>query len=726
MEDVISADDDQAAAAAEPAPEEVEATGAAAVAELARLGVEALLPPAFPAIHVGHNERGEVNAVKVVVSEALRSAALELEFLAEVDRTFVEPEPKFSAALATLRSPRRFVVLRSRPGSGTRTAAVAMLQRLVKDDSRLRPHHLGLGGRNRFPTAALGSAKHQAYLMDLPIDDEDFKVSPKFGGELMAASQTLLAAGSYLIVITDAEQWARIGGYVQDSLVHDLQAPGAESVGRHWLAVNVPGYDFDPWFKDPKIAGLLDGSTPREAVETAKLIRTAIAPDFNPSFTAADLNLTPGAEGTDLQLRIASVAATRGNWRSELLAWHKTPGRTAFERNFLLVTAVLRGFPVRLAYKEAKQLCAKFGDAVESVSGHSGPGVIELLDTIRADAGHDDSVRFSRPRWAEAILDYYWRDRPDDHDKFIDWLTRLPQSSTFEPEDRAALTERVFEVLFDLIMTRDRLDKLGDVVDAWSSREESTAFAWSLLDAASLHPRVGRDVHQLMLRWSKAPTGFQRRRAVAAVCGLEFGRLHTEKALVRLKHAADSDDPVVVEEVERAVLALWKEPAVARVLLKRVTGWASDETAKHVMAARNIFAAVAGLPSPTDSTRPDLLVRAMSSEEDMKLVSEGWRCLLVSAMDSADLGRALHPWFEAGQSAPAVADDVESVLERAVAGELRPKERLEKCLNRWLGLTGALDTSPAGRFAQKIGRITAQAPDMPAAPTVPDEADADV
>ena len=709
----------------QPATQDSDADAARIAAELARLGVPPATLAAAPGIYVDKMDGGEVNAVKVVVAEALRLRALEPSFLEEVQKQFVDPGQTYHDALATLRSDRRVVVLRSRPGSGTRTAAVAMLQRLATDQ-HLQPHHLGLSGQNKFPTAALGSEVGQAYLMDLPADDEDYKVAMNFGRDLMAASATLTTTGSYLIIITEAEQWNRIGGYVQGSLVCDLQAPQAEAVARKWLEIHAADHKFEEWFAEPGIAGLLASRTPGDAIETALLMKTAVSPGFRPHLTAADLELNPNDPKTDLCLRIASVIATRGNWRRELLAWHKTPGRTPFHQTFLLATAVLRGFPVSAAYKEAKNLCSLFEDEVGTMSGHSGPGIIELLDTIGADADLDDNVRFPRPRWAEAVVNYYWLDRQDNHDRLIRWLTELPHSDTFQPTSTASVAERVSEVLFDLIMKRKRVDILGEIIDRWGEVKDCETFAWRLLDAASLHPVVGRDVHTMMLRWSKSPSALGRRRAVAAVCGLEFGRVHTEKALVRLNHAAECDDPVVVEEVRQAALALWREPDVGRVLLRGVIKRAADDAAKQVTAARNIFTTLAAAPSPTDSARPDLLVRALFDQRDMELTVEGWRCLLVSEMDGADLLNALRPWFEAGLKDSAVGDEITDVLGRATGDRMRSRERLQKCLDRWLGGHLARDDSPAGRLARQVGRASTSDPAAPEPPSAAaDEADPD-
>jgi len=693
----------------EPEPAEAAGLAPSAIAEeLERLGIHAPQQGIQVDARVKKNT-GELNIVKVVVAEALKRSTLESGFLAEVRRTFVTPGEKFDLAFTALCSHQRLVVLKYRPDTGTRTAAVAMIAELTKD-KYFKPHYLRVGGPTGLPTAALASESRQAYLMDLTVQGEESDLSPDFGLELKAASAVLKESDSYLIVITGVDQWKWIGKYAPESLVHELEAPRPELVARKWLEDHVADYDFAGWFADPQVARMLDAVTPREAIEIAELIKTAVAPDFKPLPDSAGLD--PGTNGgnSDLQMRIQSVVATRAQWRPQLLNWHKTVGRTAFERTFLLATAVLRGFPVAAAYKEAKNLCEILDDKVERVSGHSGPGVIELLDTIRADTAHDESVRFPRPRWAEAVLAYYWQDRPDDHDAFIKWLTRLPQSGTFLPETRAAVAVRVSDVLFGLIMTPDQVSQLGRVIDLWSAQEESRAAAWSFLDAASLHPRLGRVVAHMMLRWSKG-LRVQRRIAVAVVCGSDFGRLSTDKALVRLSYLIESGETEVVAAAEQAVVALWKQPEIGRELLEQLIGWESDGVVTHVQAAWNIFTQVAALPSPTDADRPDLLVRAVTNEEDLNLVAKGWRRLLESEMPSENLTKALRPWLEAVRAAPDVAADVVSVFERATAGSRRAQGRLEKCLYIWHGSTGIADGSPAGRFISEIERLDEHRPE---------------
>jgi hypothetical protein len=273
--------------------------------------------------------------------------------------------------------------------------------------------------------------------------------------------------------------------------------------------------------------------------------------------------------------------------------------------------------------------------------------------------------------------------------------------------------------MFNLIVTPERVGQLGHVIDLWSAQKESMPVAWSFLDAASLHPKLGRDVAQMMLRWSTAQD-VQRRRAVAAVCGSDFGRLSTDKALVRLSHLIDSGEPEVVAEAERAVIALWTEPAIGRELLEKLVAWESDGLSTRVRAARDIFTKIAALPSPTNTDRPDLLARAMDDEGVLNLVARGWRCLLDADMASEDLMTALRPWFEAARKAPDTAGDVVSVLGRATADGRRARGRLEKSVHMWLGSTGVGDETPAGRFARQVERLAERGPDA-GVPTSPSE-----
>jgi len=654
---------------------------------------------------VENQSGGEINLLKVMVFEALRRSKLDQDYLTEVCRTFAEPGETFDVAFGVLTGPRRLVVLRARPDSGTRTAAVAMIERITREEI-VQPHYLRLGS-NGFPTAALASERSQAYLMDLSVIGEESDLPPDFGPALSAASDVLDNAGSHLIVIVEPRQWDRIGRYVRTDLVHDLEAPASELVARKWLEYHASAHDFSHWFATSEIQGLLTGATPREAVEIAQLIRTAVTPGFVPPPIAGGVK----AGDVDFQRRVESVVAAREQWRSQLLTWHMTSGRTAFERNFLLATAVLRGFPVGAAYKEAKRLCAKLGDVADGVSGHSGPGVIELLNTVQADLAHDGRVHFPRPRWAESVLDYYWVDRPDGHDEFISWLIRLPRSDSFLSEERPDVVRRVSDVVAGLVLTPERIDRLGDVIDLWSAQEELRAAAWEFLDAASLDLRLGRSVAQTMLRWSTG-RDVQRRRAVAWVCGREFGQVSTGKALVRLGHLIESGEPEVVAEAERAVVALWERSAIGHELLAQLVKWGSDGTATRVRAARNIFVTIAAIPSSSDASRPDLLVRAMADVEALDLVAKGWRDLLASDMRSDELVAALRPWFEACRMSPDSARvDVLSVFERVTAGSRSAHERLQKCVYLWHGSTRAPDFSPGGRLVREVERLAQPQPD---------------
>ena len=652
---------------------------------------------------------GKVTAMEVVVNEDLVLGNLDAASFDEIRETFAQPGRTFDTAFDELCGHRRFLVLRSRPGKGTRTAAMAMIERL-KREKNLEPHTLAMSGKTGLSISGLETKRSWVYLLDLIDTVEDSQLSSKFGSALVAASETLVRTDSYLVVLADAEQFAKFGTYIQH-LVRDLQPPDRRLVAKKRLQGEALLHDLEAWLDDGQITSVLDEATPGEAVEIAKLIHEADTPGFERLLTAADLKLDPAAEDTDFRLRVASVVARWLGWHTQLLDWHSASNRTAFQRNFLLTTAVLHIFPVRIAYVEAKRLYEDFNHDVSQFNGHRGPGVIELLSTISASIDSDGIVRFSRQRWAEAVLDYYWRDRPDDHGVFLRWLVRLPQSDSFPTaDDRAKVAAHIVKVMSDLIMTSGRVDALNDVIDAWSAPDESMRLASGLLDKAALHPRLGRRVTYMMLRWSTSGNT-NRRKAVAAVCGLEFGRLHTDKALVRLSHLIADEDPDVVAEAGRSVLRLWEQPTVGRELLAQLITWGSDGNEKRIGAARKLFATVAAFDSRAKPGRPDLLVRAMANEEDLDRVALGWRRLLNADQELDPLLEALHPWFEAARSNEEISADVVSVFERAAADGRRATGRLQKCGYLWRGSLGERDESPAGRFVRQLDRLSGRSAD---------------
>ncbi|HTJ66723.1 MAG TPA: hypothetical protein VL551_04275 [Actinospica sp.] len=676
--------------------------------KLERLGTS--IPSTSPGIeataHVEKND-GVINLLNVVLTEALKLSHLGPAYLDEVHETFAEPGESFDQAYNTLCGEQRFVVLKLRPDSGTKTAAIAMIRRLVLEmhveSKYLLPH-----GPTGLPTAALATERCHAFLMDLSKAEES-RLTSGFGRDLKAASAILADANSYLIVLAEAEQWARISDGVERGVLHELQAPGPESVARKWVAAKAPGCDVMKWFGDRRIAGLLQDQSPREAVEIAKLICAALSPEIQPERTATAVKSDSSAADTDFQVRVASVVDARRQWRPQLLDWHREPKRTAFERNFLLVAAVLREFPVGAVFKEAKYLSEQFKDVGERMKGQSGPGVIELLHTIGAPTDPGGKVRFSRPRWAEAVVDYYWSDRPDGHDAFISWLIRLPLSRTFQDDERATVANRVLEVMFGLIMTKARVNELEHVIDQWSAQPNTETAAWDFLDAAALHHTLGRQVAQLMLRWT-GTAHVRRRKAVAAVCGRQFGRTNTGKALVRLRRLVADEEPEVAAVAERALVALWEQPDVGRELLEHLVEWQKTDVADRVVAARNIFGKIAALRSRTDPTRPDLLVWAVANDENLSLVAEGWRCLLEGGIECDPLVDALRPWLAMARDEADVEADVMSVFERAISGRRRAAERLERAAQDWRWSTGDVDQSPAGRLVRRLSGLTAQEP----------------
>lgn len=112
-----------------------------ATEQLERLGIFDPLPTVQSIAEIRDN-RGEVNLLKVVVTEALKLWKLDPDYLAEVGRSFAEPGESFTSAFSALRGRQRIVILRSKPHSGTRTAALAMIDKLARGacPAALSPH----------------------------------------------------------------------------------------------------------------------------------------------------------------------------------------------------------------------------------------------------------------------------------------------------------------------------------------------------------------------------------------------------------------------------------------------------------------------------------------------------------------------------------------------------------------------------------------------------------
>ncbi|MEV7678082.1 hypothetical protein AB0O64_05905 [Streptomyces sp. NPDC088341] len=634
---------------------------------------------------------GEMTAVKLtaVLGQLLEHSELPSRYLETVRAVFAEPDG-YAKAYETFEEPGAVLVLPRKPGAGRTFTAHALLADLYqRTGARVGP--LSFGSTGRFPLRYLPREENAGYLLDLPADEESFAVSDDFGAMLYDIQRVLRKCSSRLIVLTSPEQWQRIRRDAPPGVVPELGVPEPVKVAAAWLAAEAPAFDAARWLADERICDLLKGQSPSDTLQIVGLILKAEQVKTPVEKSEADPD--------GFNAKVLNVVKARTAWREELLTWHTKPGRTSFERNFLLVAALFRNATVAHVYAQTAELCRRFNRPV-TLEGQEEPGVVELVAEIDAELDpSDDTIDFGRPGWDDAVLSYFWIDRPMARPTFLTWMADAPTTKTseflesFTRDERLLLANRVGAFAVRWAARHRKADPLEGLVSAWRRDDDLWKAATDLVSAAALHPTMGRFIHELLLRWSKSKDNPALRKLAVDVCAGEFGHRYTGKALIRLGHAAGSEDPGVQESLRAAVRTIWSDPSARENLFASITQWCAPSSARLVSGRRS-FAALATLTSSEDSDGVGVPVLLPGASEDgefqasIENLSIGWSALLSSGDDEKDPAKALNLWMDTAHRQPQLQHLVFSVLRGALSasdpGHARSlRHRLHDLLYAW-------------------------------------------
>ncbi|MEU4199200.1 hypothetical protein AB0F64_04495 [Streptomyces sp. NPDC026294] len=652
---------------------------------------------------------GEMNALKVNASfdSPLDHGEFSDAFLAAVQAVFVRPAGgvDFDDLYQSWKQPGSVAVFAEPPGKGRTTTARALLAELRNEYPHVRVGQLSYGGSPHFPVYRLPRTDNRAYVMELPSDEEDFKVSDTFGALLESLQVELTRRKARLVVLTTPEQWRRIGNGAPEGARHSLGAPSPVEIARKWLHAEVPDLPVDQWLRDADILALLDGQPPVEVLEIVGYILDAHRANDTKLSGLESLahKLRRRATDTPFDRQVLSVLAARSNWRSQLLKWHKDPERTSFQRHFLISCSALRGAPVAHLYASAADLSKVLGDGDLSLEGQREPGVIAMIDSLEAELQSDDTVVFNRPDWDDAALDYFWIDRPLSRIKFLEWLAEAPLKGKREAleslsaQEQQAMAQRIGGFAVRWAVRQRRQDPLRLLAVRWKGKPLWPTLI-ELLSSASLHTASASYVHEMLLQWAKTGAAAQRLAAVE-VCAGEFGLQYTVKALRRLRHAAGSEDREVRQALQRAVQTLWHDPTARPTLFEYVVAWCGE--ASTLEAGQKAFRTLAASTVPSSPALPVLL--ASDGESGFKPsatdLTVGWRAVLQGndtfERDGED-ALAVRLWLDAVRHYPDFKDSVLTVLSAAVKDSANygqadiatrpvesPRDRLRAIVREW-------------------------------------------
>lgn len=651
---------------------------------------------------------GEMTGVKLtaVLGQMLEHSELPDTYLDTVRAVFAPPAGYAEAYRSFVERPGAVLVLLREPGAGRAFTAHALLADLRRH-TRARVGPLSFGGTNRFPVHKLPLDQNVGYLLELPADegkeegsdDKRFEVADDFGATLEKLQHSLEKRSSRLVVLTTPEQWNRIKHGAPLGVAPSLGHPDPEEVATAWLRAEAPQLDVDRWLGDGRIKDLLKGQGPSEVLQIVSLILNADR--------TADLAEATDPDQDPFNRRVLSVEAARRDWRSDLRTWHSAQGRTSFHRNFLLVAALFRNAPVSHIYAKTSELHQHLERENLSLDGQQGPGVIEMVSVIDADLSDDDVIQFPRPGWDDAVLTYFWTDRPTARKPFLTWMAKAPVSTstsfleTITTDDRLLMANRVGAFAIRWAERHQKREPLEEIAQAWRNDDTLWPAAVSLVSAAALHPTLGRFIHEALLRWSKnhSESKAALQKLTVDICAGEFGRQHTGKALRRLSHAAASPHEDVQAALRSAVRNLWSDPVVRQTLFDEVIVWCAKDP-KRMTAGRHAFNALATLTTDDTSRLPVLLTASPEGADTDPAAADlalGWRTLLDLDADEDKAAEALNLWMDIAWRHPGRRQTVFDVLRGAVnvpgrAGGAHPRHRLRDLLYHWQ--PAALDADP--------------------------------
>jgi hypothetical protein len=513
-------------------------------------------------------------------------------------------------------------------------------------------------------------------------------------------------------VVTSTDTWAGIAAGVP-TLGHHLVPPAAVDVLKANLGLSQPPIrELERWLAADQITQRLADATPAEAVRWAHLI--GAANDLNDS----------SAEPKDFADLLESVVESAQNWRRSLRTWH-IENTDSGHRTFLLAAAVLDGAPAESVYEAYVSLSVALRDAPHPTAGQQGPGIIELVHRIGAELGSDDLIRFRKPGYAEAVVDYFWVDRPHHVAEFTRWTA--DQADSLAPDLAAPLAERVTQWVIRYARTKQQLTVLRAIAAQWAGKHRDRA--QDLLVAAAVDPAIGKRARDHYLAWAKAPdasdpterrnTPVALKRALAGAFA-QLAPAYPHIALRRLSElAANTADEAVADAAGDALARLWDHPVLQDTIQTTLAVWFASPQPHYASVARSTFSQLAR--RTTTEGLPLLLVPNDAAAIAWSVA--GWRCVLEERPTPA-VQAAFNTWLDAALTCPSLWPAVRDTLTEAL---FRSDEDRTYLAQRFLHLNHAAfswqpalpDAKPGERTSLRDALVSALREADPTAPGTP-------
>lgn len=561
-------------------------------------------------------------------------------------------------------------------GSGRWTTALRLLTTLPSQPRTLRRIRREPG--DAFSTEGIRGHKRTGWILDLRDPDDSIPATCDFGLELRHTAD-LDADDSHLVVLISTRLWHQIGhgaGHLARTPTPPAQTTLFAALLQSAGIEHAKDFAADHRLTE-QLANLRPGQVKEHAqtlIRAAHHYRSATGRGTDPE--------SPGFEAV-----VAAAANATSGWMDVLATWHSHPQRTSYDRNYLLLTAVYGGEPIDSVHTKIASLSQAFDEkepAGARPKGQQGPGLIQLARQIEADPLPDGRLRFPGPGFAEAVVRYFWRDRPELITPFTRWTAKL--CLDIGKKQGTQLAERMIPwALHDLQASRST-KLLRQVADDWAQEDALAPHAHDLIVAAILDPQTAQLVKNAADRWTgQSDTSPPLLRTLAHV----FQTLtpaQPARMLRRLGTLASSQKPGVADAVGEALNTLFSSEKLRPQVRQTLDSWftSTDQALQHAAASAFVHLAAqrdpAGLPALLHT----------SDAEAAPWVVRGWRTTLEAEKPSPAAHHACAVWLDAATTRPDTTERILSTLIRSVHGVTGHDLRGQRYLNlvrmaeRWL------------------------------------------
>jgi hypothetical protein len=527
-------------------------------------------------IRVGRNEGGRIIGQWFEALQRHSGAAFSEEWVENELKNYI-PIGNEAKLLEGLRDNRVLVIYASQPGSGRWTAALRLLSTIHQSQLTIRRIRRESGGS--FDIAGLRGRRDTGWILDLRAPDENIPETADLGHELNQADG-LRADSSYLVVLVSAGLWERIGNGAE-GLACELESPDSLKL----------------------FSALLDSSDIKSADDWASKFRQRVGP-LRPAqviawsqafisswqqFEARNSRFPSPDTEDDVREIEKTVRNAALGWMDTLTDWHIKPGRTSYDRNYLLLAAVYDGAPIEEVHRRITSLAEALGERGSQVipsEGQQGPGLIQLAKQIDAELLPNGRLRFPGPGFAEAVVRYFWLDRPHLTEKFMKWTVQL--SVELRKPQASQLADRMTPWILHHAQATNSTRLLRLVAEEWSNNGNLAAHAYNLLVTACLDQQIGGPSRRAISRWvDQKDTKAALLRTLAPV----FATLTPayEKMLGRLGELAGSAEDGVPEAVGDAMSGLWANGEYRSGLRSTLASWFGTEQEQLRRASASAF-----------------------------------------------------------------------------------------------------------------------------------------